>query len=139
VIATAGKARAVDEMFPGLIIMNLGPIHNKQMPSFYSALDGLIIPSREDNFPNVIAESLTMGCPVIAFKTGGIPELITRGFNGLLSDEITPQGLASTVNQFVRRAAMFNREAIRKNMIESSQKSQSLEILLQHYRQSFKS
>lgn len=44
----------------------------------------LICPSLEDNLPNVIIESMSCGVPVIGFKTGGIPEIITQNMDRLL-------------------------------------------------------
>ncbi len=52
----------------------------------YSAVDIFITPSLEDNLPNTIMESLSCGTPVVAFKTGGIPEMIEHKQNGYLAE-----------------------------------------------------
>ena len=54
----------------------------------YSAADVTVIPSMEDNFPNVMLESLACGTPVVGFRTGGIPDVIRDGYNGY----VVPQG-----------------------------------------------
>lgn len=51
----------------------------------YNAADALVVPSLEDNLPNTILESLACGTPVVAFSTGGIPELIDHGQTGYLA------------------------------------------------------
>src|SRR5262249_14977041 len=43
-----------------------------------------IVCSRYDNFPNTVIEAMAAGCPIIATNTGGIPEMIFHGRNGLL-------------------------------------------------------
>jgi len=40
------------------------------------AMDVLVVPSVEDNLPNVIGESLMVGTPVIGSDVGGIPEVL---------------------------------------------------------------
>lgn len=46
--------------------------------------DITVIPSQEDNYPNVMVESLACGTPVGGFAIGGISELISEGKNGVL-------------------------------------------------------
>ena len=52
-------------------------------------LDLLLVPSvwREPN-PRVILEAFAAGLPVIAFRAGGIPEIIEHGRNGFLCDTV---------------------------------------------------
>jgi glycosyltransferase involved in cell wall biosynthesis len=53
--------------------------------SLYNAADVFVVPSLEDNLPNTIMESLACGTPVVAFNTGGIPEMIDHKQNGYLA------------------------------------------------------
>jgi glycosyltransferase involved in cell wall biosynthesis len=52
-------------------------------------LDLLLMPAvwREPN-PRVILEAFAAGLPVIAFRAGGIPEIIHHGINGFLCDSV---------------------------------------------------
>lgn len=54
----------------------------------YSAGDLFLFPSLADNCPLVVLESLACGLPVLAYATGGIPELVEEGRTGAL----TPTG-----------------------------------------------
>jgi glycosyltransferase involved in cell wall biosynthesis len=93
----------------------LGIISDERMMAIaYSAADAFILPSREDNLPNVMLESLACGTPVVSFITGGIPEIITTGVNGILADSITPEGLACSMNEIISGRYNFDSEAIRK-------------------------
>ena len=46
------------------------------MNELYSASDIFVLPSSADNFPLVMLESMAAGTPVLAFRTGGIPEAV---------------------------------------------------------------
>lgn len=49
-----------------------------------AGLDVLIVPSRNEAFGRAILEAMQVGTPVIATRTGGIPELVHSGHNGIL-------------------------------------------------------
>jgi glycosyltransferase involved in cell wall biosynthesis len=44
------------------------------------------LPSRRDFFPNVIREAMHLGVPVVATRTGGIPEMVRDGKTGRVVD-----------------------------------------------------
>jgi glycosyltransferase involved in cell wall biosynthesis len=46
---------------------------------WFSLMDVFVMPSREDPFPLVCIESAAAGTPIVAFDTGGIPELLQQG------------------------------------------------------------
>ncbi len=50
----------------------------------YSAADLFLITSIQDNLPNTVIESISCGTPVVSFEVGGIPEIITNDFNGMI-------------------------------------------------------
>jgi glycosyltransferase involved in cell wall biosynthesis len=52
----------------------------------YNAADIFVLPSLEDNLPNTVMESMACGTPVVAFNTGGIPEMIDHRVNGYLAE-----------------------------------------------------
>lgn len=64
----------------------LGTINNdEQLALHYAAADAFLIPSLEDNLPYTVMESLACGTPVIAFTTGGIPDMVQHQYNGYLA------------------------------------------------------
>ena len=64
----------------------LGTISNdEKLAICYSAADVFLTPSLEDNLPNTVMESLSCGTPVIAFTTGGIPDMVSHQKNGYLA------------------------------------------------------
>ncbi len=50
----------------------------------YSAADIFVLPSLEDNLPNTMLESMSCGTPVVAFNTGGFPDVIIDDVTGRL-------------------------------------------------------
>ncbi|PTN34155.1 FkbM family methyltransferase [Desulfonatronum sp. SC1] len=60
----------------------------------YSMADVTVIPSLEDNLPNVVLESLACGTPVVGFDVGGIPDMVEHLVNGYLSPVGDENGLA---------------------------------------------
>jgi glycosyltransferase involved in cell wall biosynthesis len=51
----------------------------------YSAADAMVIPSRQDNLPNTGLEGHACGTPVIAFKVGGLPDIVDHLKTGYLA------------------------------------------------------
>lgn len=51
----------------------------------YNASDVFIAPSLADNLPFTVFEALSCGTPVVAFHTGGIPDLVQHKVNGYLA------------------------------------------------------
>ncbi|MCX3264026.1 glycosyltransferase [Pedobacter agri] len=94
-------------------VLYLGSIHSEQeISEIYSAADIYLLPSREDNFPNVMLESLASGTPVVGFNIGGLKDLIVNGQNGYLSDEISTEGLKVSLLRCANKLNMFNRKLI---------------------------
>jgi glycosyltransferase involved in cell wall biosynthesis len=65
-------------------------------------VDLLVVPSNEtDNIPRVILEAFGAQVPVIAFRSGGVPELVEDGVTGLLTKERTPESLAGKIHEAI--------------------------------------
>ncbi len=98
-------------------IRSMGFINNDELLStVYSASDFLILPSLEDNLPNIMIESLACGTPVVAFDIGGIPDVVKDGFNGLLS----PLGDPSLLGENIIK--LLTDEQLRKELQSNSGK-----------------
>ena len=61
-------------------------------------LDLLVVPSSSrDSAPRVIFEAFSSRVPVVAFPSGGIPEIITDEENGFLASTTAPEALAERI------------------------------------------
>jgi len=82
VIIGDGKLRGKIERRCGLLSLNVlftGRIPEAAMPVWMNALDLLVLPSRNEGFPNVCLEAQACGCPVLGSDAGGIAEAIGDG------------------------------------------------------------
>lgn len=113
-LAIVGSADNI--IFPkGISMRFFGTVHDELLMSMiYAASDAFILPSREDNLPNTMLESLSCGTPVISFANGGMSDVITNRENGLLVFEQTGKALADCINQYLSfdDAELFNRNEI---------------------------
>lgn len=83
-----------------------------KLSAYYSLADAFILPSREDNLPNVMLESFACGTPVISFNIGGMATWIQDGFNGLKAEELTADSLKETIETFLKEKNNFNNKDI---------------------------
>lgn len=90
-----------------------------ELNTAYSAADITIIPSREDNLPNIMLESLMNGTPVISFANGGMREYISTGENGILVDKIDADNLRLAIEDFINGKYIFDKEKIRNTAIQT--------------------
>lgn len=81
---------------------NFGVINDAaKMRNFYSACDMVVVPSREDNQPQVGLEAMACGTPVIGFNAGGIPEYVRPGQTGRLAKAEDYSDLARQIEHLV--------------------------------------
>ncbi len=80
-----------------------GPLGQAELFEAYRAASVLAAPSRiladgdRDGIPNVIAEAMACGVPIVATRVSGIPELVADGVNGLLVEPDDPVALAAAL------------------------------------------
>ncbi len=82
-------------------------IYKQQL--IYSAADMVVVPSREDNQPQVGLEAMACGTPVIGFRAGGIPEYVRHNQTGLLAELGNETQLADQILQLARDARYRHR------------------------------
>jgi len=64
----------------------------------YSAADVVVVPSSEDNQPQVGLEAMACGTPVVGFDTCGIPEMVQHDKTGLLAKAGDAEDLAKQIS-----------------------------------------
>lgn len=65
---------------------HLGPVKDRRLMSIlYNAADAFCAPSRMENLANTVLESLACGTPAIAFRIGGMPDVIDHEVNGYIA------------------------------------------------------
>lgn len=115
-------------------VRKLGNIKNNDMLAYYySNVDAFILPSREDNLPNVMLESLACGTPVIGFSVGGIKEHVFNFRTGLLAQNLDSSSLATVIENFCENKARFDSEKIRDYAKETFDEQKIAENYLDIY------
>jgi glycosyltransferase involved in cell wall biosynthesis len=87
------------------LAQNLGfPIHyfghlydDQSLRMLYSAADALVVPSRQEAFGQTASEAHACGTPVIAFDTGGLPDIIDHMFTGYLAKPFSIEDLSEGI------------------------------------------
>lgn len=77
----------------------LGPVPVDRMPSFYSLLDGFVVPRRRSAVAEIVTplkplEAMASGVPVLATDLPALRELTAGGSAGLLFEPDRPEALA---------------------------------------------
>ncbi|HKE29832.1 MAG TPA: glycosyltransferase family 4 protein [Bryobacteraceae bacterium] len=107
VLADPGYEAAVKTAADGLPIEFAG--WTADVPGALADLDLLLVPSdRNEATPRVILEAFAAGTPVVAFPSGGIPEMIENGLTGLLVKDASEMATAALglLREAVRRDAV---------------------------------
>jgi glycosyltransferase involved in cell wall biosynthesis len=61
----------------------LGIVPQGQLRDIYRAADILILLSHQEGQPNVVKEAMASGLAVLAYRVGGVPEIVDAGVDGL--------------------------------------------------------
>ncbi len=102
---------------------------------YLSASDAFLLPSREDNLPNVMLESLMSGTPVIAFSTGGMKDVILNNVNGILAKEINSDSYKKAIIQFIENRSQFDSKSIANKAQQDFAIEKSVNEYLNLYKQ----
>ena len=82
----------------GFPVHYTGHLHDDlSLRALYSAADVMVIPSRQDDFPNTGLEAHACGTPVVAFNTGGLPDIVEDRVTGALAEQFEPASLAASI------------------------------------------
>lgn len=89
------RAQAVEDPALRTRVRFLGP--RQDIPEFLKSIDIFLLPTRAEPFGIVIVEAMASGIPVVATKTGGVPEIVSSREIGRLVSDCTPAAFASTI------------------------------------------
>lgn len=119
-----GNAEGVN--FEGIESIALGYLSEQEkIRAAYNAADAFILPSLSENLPNTIMEAMACGTPSVAFRVGGIPEMIDHMENGYLSDFQDSSDLSRGIEYVLKEenAARLSAACREKVLTEYSEKS----------------
>jgi glycosyltransferase involved in cell wall biosynthesis len=96
----------------------------------YQAADVYVIPALEDNLPSTVMESLACGTPVVAFNTGGIPDMVNHKLNGYLAELRNADDLIRGINWVEKHPDL---QSLRENCRNKVMENFSHEIISERY------
>lgn len=99
------------------------------MALIYSAADLSVAPSTQENLSNSVMESMACGTPVLAFKIGGMPDLIKEGFTGELANPFDSKDLGDKACIILKRG----KETYQESCIEHVSRNYAPEIVAKKY------
>ncbi|MGB6006481.1 glycosyltransferase family 4 protein [Castellaniella sp.] len=90
----------LQENLEGYDVEFVGELPHQQAMEIVAGCGLFVLPSHSEGFPNVIAEAMAFGRPIIATKVGAIPEMLD-GNCGLLIDKCNAQALAVALDKML--------------------------------------
>lgn len=71
---------------------------NQALRLLYNSATLTAVPSREDNMPLTAMEAQSCGRAVVAFHTGGLPDIVDHGISGVLAPLLDTKALAGAID-----------------------------------------
>jgi glycosyltransferase involved in cell wall biosynthesis len=90
-------------------VRRLGVLSEQQKRDFFAGLDLFALPSRSDSFGLVLAEAWANGLPNLAYRAGGVAEVVRDGQDGLLVRCGDVEALAVALRRLVTDAELRRR------------------------------
>ena len=106
----------------------LGAVPNRDLPELYAAADCVVMPSFEEGFPRVLVEAMATATPVVTTDAGGVPEMITHQYNGLLVPCDDEDKLYEVLIELVQNSNM--RKTLQRNDRQTIREKFSEDIML---------
>ncbi len=114
----------------------VGYLEGETLGAAYASADAFVFPSRTETLGLVLLEAMAAGCPVVAARSGGIPDLVSDGVNGYLFEPDDPNGAITATKRLLQ--AQSERETVRNNAHQEAQRwgwSAATQQLRQYYQQ----
>jgi len=108
------------------------------MAQYYAASDCFVCSSTQENAPLTIIESFACQRPVIAFKVGGIPEMIEHMKTGYLSESINEDELAKGM-EWIMLLDKKEYDSVAQECVNTVTKKYNLENQVEKYLNLYKS
>ncbi|MDD4784994.1 MAG: glycosyltransferase [Candidatus Shapirobacteria bacterium] len=83
----------------GPTIEFLGEINQDEKAKLYSEAKAFIFCSDNEDFGMVPVESMSYGCPVVAYKSGGATETVIDGKTGIFFDQLKSSSCANAIQK----------------------------------------
>jgi glycosyltransferase involved in cell wall biosynthesis len=112
---------ALEKHFQGTNTYFVGYLAGTDLASAFASADAFVFPSRTETLGLVLLEAMAAGCPVVAARSGGIPDIVTDGVNGYLFEPKSDDAgaIAATIRLLEQKE---EREVIRQNARQEAER-----------------
>jgi len=105
--------QALEAHFAGTSTHFVGYLQGRDLAAAFASADAFVFPSRTETLGLVLLEAMAAGCPVVAARAGGIPDIVENGVNGYLFDPTDEnRAIAATQHLLAESEA---RDTLRRN------------------------
>jgi glycosyltransferase involved in cell wall biosynthesis len=111
---------ALEQHFAGTPTHFVGYLGGEELGAAFASADAFVFPSRTETLGLVLLEAMAAGCPVVAARSGGIPDIVENGVNGYLFDPLDEQGAIVATQHLLANPA--ERELLRQNARQEAER-----------------
>ncbi|MGL5881320.1 MAG: glycosyltransferase [Xenococcaceae cyanobacterium] len=112
-VGNGPNREVLEEHFKGTATNFVGYLEGLELASAFASADAFVFPSRTETLGLVLLEAMAAGCPVVAARSGGIPDIVTDGVNGYMFDPSDPGSAIAATKRLLE--AKDTREQMRQN------------------------
>jgi glycosyltransferase involved in cell wall biosynthesis len=131
VLVTMGR----EETLPGNVEMptfNFGFVEtDEQKAKLYAAADLFLFPTRADNAPLVLVESMACGTPMVSFRVCGVPDTVRPGVTGLLAEPENVLDFRDCIVKLLEDDALH--QTLRQKCRETAKREYSMKLYVQRF------
>jgi len=110
-----------------------GPLTGRKLVRFYKGAKALLFPIRwEEPFGLVMAEAMSCGTPIIAFRRGSVPELVEQHKTGLICPKDNIESMIKAVKKIYSMSDSSYKK-MRKNCRKRVEENFTLEKMVENY------
>lgn len=105
--------QALEQHFANTPTHFVGYLQGQELATAFASADAFVFPSRTETLGLVLLEAMAAGCPVVAARSGGIPDIVEDGVNGYLFDPTDERGAIVATQRLLDNSE--ERETLRRN------------------------
>ncbi len=98
----------------------VGYLGGQELAAAFASADAFVFPSRTETLGLVLLEAMAAGCPVVAARSGGIPDIVEDGVNGYLFDPTDDRGAIAATQRLL--SSPEERETLRRNARQEAER-----------------
>ena len=106
----------------------VGEVSDEEKMKLMAGAKAFVFAAEDEDFGITPVEAMSVGTPVIAYRSGGVVESIVHGRTGLFFNELTVESLSLAIKQFnnltinpkdcIKSAQKFSKERFKKEILE---------------------